>query len=34
LEDRMASFTKWLIAALIGAWATIMGTLIAGLLLR
>ncbi|RKY04747.1 hypothetical protein DRP77_03015 [Candidatus Poribacteria bacterium] len=34
LEDRMASFTKWLIAALMAVWATIMGTLIAGLLLR
>lgn len=34
MEDRMASFVKWIIAALLGVWATIMGTLIAGLLLR
>jgi predicted nuclease with TOPRIM domain len=34
MDDRFMSFTKWIITALIGSWATLMGTLIAGLILK
>jgi predicted nucleic acid-binding protein len=34
MDDRFMSFTKWIIAALIGSWATLMGTLITGLVLK